>query len=457
MATVLVIEKEQKWRLLLKAACEGRYTLSFCNEDSDALQASVNQTYYDLVLYNLPSDMNETFSQTMQELRKHLPFSPVVVTSDSCEVGTVVLAIKQGAYDFVVKPYDAAKISLALGNAQESLSLKNEINYLRREQDVIYEMSKVIALSPAMRQVIDNVNKFAATDSTVLMTGETGTGKSMLAGSVHFNSSRRLKPFVKINCANIQENLLESELFGHEKGSFTGADKMRVGRFEQANGGSILLDEIGEMSFGLQAKLLRILEEKSFERLGGNRTIHVDTRVIAATHRDLEELVRQKKFREDLFYRINVLPIHLPPLRERKQCLEPLANFLLKKLSRTLHKLVKKFTPEVMELIKAYPWPGNIRQLANTIERAVLLEDGETIQMDNFTLLEVETKQKAEPAGFAKSLPLAELEKEKILAALEESLWIQKDAAILLGVSPRVLNHKIKKFAITHHRWRKNT
>jgi transcriptional regulator with PAS, ATPase and Fis domain len=287
------------------------------------------------------------------------------------------------------------------------------------------------------------------------MTGETGTGKSFLSGTIHFNSQRRDKPFVKINCANIHETLLESELFGHEKGAFTGADKLRIGRFEQAHGGTMFLDEIGEMGLPLQSKLLRVLEEKAFERVGGNKTIHSDVRVIAATNRNLEQLISEGKFREDLYYRINVLFTKLPPLRERKQCIEPLAYSLLKKICRSLGKKIVGFSPIVMEKIIAYPWPGNIRQLANTIDRAAILEDGAIIQTSSISMpgpIEI-TQSQAEDSP-PESLEMGE--KEHILKALEENLWIQKDAAKTLGISPRTLNYKIKKFNISHPRWRKN-
>ena len=226
-----------------------------------------------------------------------------------------------------------------------------------------------------MKEIMKSLERFSRTDSTILITGDTGTGKSFLSGTVHFNSPRRKKPFVKINCANIPVDLLESELFGHEKGAFTGADKQRIGRFEQASGGTIFLDEIGEMNMGLQTKLLRVLEEKSFERVGGNKTIHADVRIIAATNRDLVRQVEMGLFREDLYYRINVLPIRLPSLKERKECLMPLAEVLLRKSCRALRRDIRGFTPEAVASIEAYDWPGNIRQLANTIERAVILED----------------------------------------------------------------------------------
>jgi transcriptional regulator with PAS, ATPase and Fis domain len=314
-----------------------------------------------------------------------------------------------------------------------------------------------------MKDVIATLRKFSETDATILITGETGTGKSFLSGTIHFNSARCKKPFIKINCTNIPETLLESELFGHERGAFTGANKTRVGRFEQASGGSVFLDEIGEMTWDLQAKLLRVLDEKSFERVGGNRTIHSDVRIIAATNRILEEQVAAGKFREDFYYRINVLTVHLPPLRERRGCIEPLANYLLGKSCRSLRKEIRGFSPTVIRMFEAYSWPGNIRQLANSIERAVILEERDTIQEENVSLLQPvglpQTEQEpptTQPPPSSTTHPLEAHEKEFVLKALEDSLWIQKDAAKRLGISPRALNYKIRKLGITHPRWRKN-
>jgi transcriptional regulator with PAS, ATPase and Fis domain len=306
--------------------------------------------------------------------------------------------------------------------------------------------------------MISTLKKFAQTDSTILITGETGTGKSFLSGAVHYNSHRRNKPFIKINCANLPETLLESELFGHEKGAFTGANKTRVGRLEQAKDGTVFLDEIGEMSSALQAKLLRVLEEKSFERVGGNRTITSDVRIIAATNRKPEDQVSEGSFREDLYYRLNVLRVHIPPLRDRHECIEPLSNYLLDKICRNLKKNFNGFAPQVLGAFKSYSWPGNIRQLANTIERAAILEETALIEPQHVILPDL---KKIPPLSGDAPIPrpaesLADKEKETILKALEECLWIQKDAARKLGITPRTLNYKVKKFNITHSRWRKN-
>jgi len=244
-------------------------------------------------------------------------------------------------------------------------------------------------------------------------------------------------------------------LFGHEKGAFTGADRLRVGRFEQADGGTLFLDEIGEISMSLQTKLLRILEDKAFERVGGNRTIHVDVRVIVATNRHLETLIEEGKFREDLYYRINILSVKLPPLRKRQACIEPMAIMMLGKLCRSLKKKIEGFSVPVMERIISYAWPGNIRQLSNVIERAAILQEGPIIRMENIAIPVTTPYAAVEKLG-ARLSPAQATEEELILSALEENLWIQKDTAHKLGLSPRTLNYKIKKYNITHARWRKN-
>jgi transcriptional regulator with PAS, ATPase and Fis domain len=308
-----------------------------------------------------------------------------------------------------------------------------------------------------MQKALASMRRLAQTESTILITGETGAGKSFVSGNIHFNSPRRHRPFIKVNCANIPETLLESELFGHERGAFTGADRTRIGRFEQANGGTLFLDEFCELSFGLQAKLLRVLEDKAFERLGGNKTVQADVRVIAATNRDIEGLVSQGRFREDLYYRVNVLRIHLPPLRERREDIEPLAYYLMQKLCRTLKKKISGFSTQALNLLKSYDWPGNIRQLSNTIERAILLEDDEIIRPESIALPMIGKPAAKEMQAAALSLKLtAEREKEMILNALERNLWIQKDAALQLGLSPRAMNYRIKRLGISHQRWRKN-
>ena len=461
MSNILIIEENNNWRGVLSSALSAVHQLVYWPNGAD-ITRKLDEGSSDIVILDLALKEEEPFS-LLNRVKTALPYAPVIVTSETDNTDLVVQAVKNGASEFIRKPYTKERIRLVLKQALENRSLKNEIDYLRRKQDIVYNFDGVISKSPAMKQVIATLKKFAETDATILITGETGTGKSFLSGTLHFNSHRKQRPFIKINCTNIPETLLESELFGHERGAFTGANKTRVGRFEQANGGTVFLDEIGEMTLDLQAKLLRVLDEKSFERIGGNRTIHSDVRVITATNRNLEERVSNRKFREDFYYRVNVLSVHLPPLRERKACISPLAEHLLIKSCRSLRKEIHGFSPGVMEMFEDYSWPGNIRQLANTIERAVILEETEIIQEENISLLkpvgktsekkdfvDIDISEKTEPYA------LKDHEKEVIIKALEESLWIQKDAAERLGISPRALNYKIRKLGITHSRWRKN-
>jgi DNA-binding NtrC family response regulator len=463
MNTILVYDSSPQTAAATAAALEGRCVLR-CTLDTAEFQEEINERQYDLVFLDIDAAEGQSM-ELLEKVHGRNPLLPIIITSKSERVELIVKAINAGACDFLVHPLSKERINLSVDRAIEIRDQRNEIDYLRRKQDIVYNLNDVIAESPEMKEILKSLERFAKTDSTILITGDTGTGKSFLSGTVHFNSPRRKKPFVKINCANIPVDLLESELFGHEKGAFTGADKLRIGRFEQASGGTIFLDEIGEMSMGLQTKLLRVLEEKSFERVGGNRTIHADVRIIAATNKNLPQQVEKGLFREDLYYRINVLPVRLPSLKERRQCLEPLARTLLQKCGISLRRSIKGFTDEAMAQIIAYDWPGNIRQLANTIERAVILEDGGLIHADNLALPVGRsgavspsspgvTDAPGKAAGTTNSL--ANQERDLILKTLEECLWVQKNAAGKLGISPRALNYKINKLGITHPHWRRN-
>jgi len=455
MRKILLIEHNPKLQNYVKKAIEPTYQLTYCPHGKD-IYSRLRDENYQIILLSFQIEKPDDFG-LLRRIKLLSPQTPVVVLSEIDEASLIVKSIKEGAFDFIVKPFTKEKILMSIERALENRHLKNEIDYLRHEQDIIYNFDAIIASSPAMKRTIATLKKFSQAESTILLTGETGTGKSFLSGAVHFNSRRRKRPFIKINCANIPEALLESELFGHEKGAFTGANKLRVGRLEQGNGGTVFLDEIGEMTQGLQAKLLRVLEEKSFERVGGNRTIHSDVRIICATNRHPEQQVKEGNFREDLYYRINILRVHLPPLRERKECIEILAHFLMEKSCRNLKKKIKGFSLETLEAFKNYTWPGNIRQLANIIERAVILEESPFIQLENTTLQEPpHAKPKHEPLPSHPVHSIRDQEKEIIIKALEESLWVQKEAAKLLDITPRTLNYKIKKFGISHPRWRKN-
>jgi len=297
-----------------------------------------------------------------------------------------------------------------------------------------------------MKEILSVIRKVAPTPATILITGETGTGKELLASLVHFGSPRTKGPFVKVNCAALHENLLESELFGHERGAFTGAEKLRIGRFEQADKGTIFLDEIGDMSSTTQAKVLRVLQEQEFERLGSSgRSVKVDVRVVTATNRELRDEVKEGRFRQDLYFRLNVVNLRIPPLRERLDDILPLARFFLNQYAVDFKKKVSGFSPEAIEKIRRYAWPGNVRELQNSIERAVLLSDDETIGPHNLTL---EGRTEGESVISADTMNLEELERGAIERALRATHGVQKDAAELLGVTPRVLNYKIAEMRI---------
>lgn len=455
MSKILVFETNPDWRDFLVDSFSPSSEINVVSS-SNAFIKKVDSAHYDVIILDLGSEIKKQLS-LLDKIKQKGLYTPVIVTSEAESTELTVEVIKSGAFDFVVKPFSDVRIQHVVRNALENQSLKNELDYLRRQQNVVYDFDKIIAVSPLSKACIQTLKKFSSADLSISVSGETGTGKSFLSGAIHFNSQRRKKPFITINCANILENFLESELFGHEKGAFTGADKLRIGRFEQANGGTLFLDEIGEMSLNLQAKLLRVLEEKAFERLGGTKTIFSDVRLIAATNKNLEKLVAAGTFREDLYYRINILSIEIPPLRNRIEDIEPLSMFLLNKAIRSVDKRITGFSPSVIECFKNYSWPGNIRQLDNTIQRAVMLEEGHIIQRENILTPEpMNIKNPPEVLPEIISSSMSDNEMGMIIKALEACLWIQKDAAKILGVSPRVLNYKIKKFNITHPRWRKN-
>jgi Nif-specific regulatory protein len=375
-------------------------------------------------------------------------------------VSTAVEAMKSGAFDFVQKPFEIEEMEVKIAKALEMRRMQNQIDYLRHAQGDIHTFDSIIGSSGALEQVLSVVRKVARSNTTVLVRGETGTGKELIAGAVHHNSHRAARSFIKVNCAALQENLLESELFGHEKGAFTGADKQRIGRFEQADGGTLFLDEIGDMSANTQAKILRVLQEHEFERLGGTRTLRVDVRLIAATNRDLTTMVEAGTFREDLFYRLNVVAIEMPALRERKEDIPPLANFFIKRFSGELKKKMDGLDADAAKLLMRYNWPGNIRELENSIERAMLLADGTTISSADLRLGDTVSVGGARdnssvvripPTG----IPLEEIERVAIVEALKMSNWVQKDAAELLAISPRVMNYKIKTLGIDFPRGRR--
>ncbi len=391
--------------------------------------------------------------------RERDPRTSVLVMTAYGSIEMAVQAIKEGAFDFVQKPLDLEQIELRVARCVEHWRLLGEVGELRAEKEARQAADPIIGESPALRAAIELAHRVAGTRSTVLVTGETGTGKELLAGLLHRASPRRAGPFVKVNCAALPETLLESELFGHERGAFTGADRQRVGRFEQASGGTLFLDEVGDMSPATQAKLLRVLQDQEFHRLGGTQILRTDARIVAATNQVLETEVRSGRFREDLFFRLDVIRIHLPPLRERREDLAALALHFCERFARELGRPVSGFSEEALERIRTARWPGNARELRNAVERAVLLAEGSRIEAG--ALDGVGGGRPQEPGGCRIELPpegvrLREVERELVLAALRRTGFVQKGAAALLGVSRRKLNYMIARMGITHPSWRRH-
>jgi len=390
--------------------------------------------------------------QLLKELKRLNPEVVVVVLTAFGTVGTAVAAMKEGAYDYLTKPIDLDELLLLIQRVEREVGLSRENRELREQLREKFKVDFIVSASRRMEEALNLVKRAAPSAATVLILGESGTGKELIARAMHYSSLRADKPLVKVNCAALPENLLESELFGHEKGAFTGAVSRRIGRFEQADQGTIFLDEIGDLSPSLQSKLLRALQEKEFERVGSGQTLKVDVRVVAATNRNLEEAIRKGTFREDLYYRLNVVTISLPPLRERKEDIPPLIEHFLAKYSRENQKSGLSVSKEARDLLLNYNYPGNIRELENIVERAVVLSRGDTITTQDLplNLREGKVEDLLKEAGTGRSLPetLEEIERLRITQALESSHGVQTKAAEELGISERVLRYKMKKYGI---------
>src|SRR5580765_1421240 len=456
MGRILIADDHDSLRRgLAQAIAEAGHEVEEAPNGNAAIE-KLHEGFFDVVV----SDLKMGGSSGLEVLKtaKQLhPSTAVILMTAFGSVSTAVEAIKAGAFDYVQKPFEIEEMEVKIEKALEMRRMQHQIDYLRHAQGDIYDFERIIGSSGALEKVLAVVRKVAKSNTTVLVRGETGTGKELIAGAIHHNSHRAARNFIKVNCAALQENLLESELFGHEKGAFTGADKQRIGRFEQADGGTLFLDEIGDMSANTQAKILRVLQEHEFERLGGTRTLRVDVRLIAATNRNLPQMVASGHFREDLYYRLNVVSIEMPPLRERKEDVQQLAMFFLRRFAGELKKRVDGLAPDALKLLMRYNWPGNIRELENSIERAVLLAENPMVNSTDLRLGELTTSSsgsdgspvvKIPPTGIA----LEEIERQAIIEALKMSNWVQKDAAELLAISPRVMNYKIKTLGIDYSR-----
>lgn len=380
--------------------------------------------------------------ELLKKTQEISPNTEVIIITAYSSIPTAINAMREGAYDYIEKPFCPEKAEHLIAKLVERQQLIEENISLQRKLEERYRFENIIAKSSQMRRIIEVIKVVAKSNATVLITGESGTGKELVARAIHAQSYRKDKPFIAVSCAALPESLLESELFGHEKGSFTGAHAQRKGKFEAANKGSLFLDEIGEMSANIQVHLLRVLEEKEFNRVGGNELIKVDVRVIVATNRDMKEAVAQGKFREDLYYRLNVVTIEVPPLRERREDILLLANHFLKKFTAENNKEVTGFSPEATDFLLKHAWPGNVRELENAIERAVILAQGATIEVTH--LRQDNPPLPPPPAG----KDLAEMEKNHILNVLKESGGNLSETARLLKISRVTLYNKIKAYGL---------
>ena len=392
--------------------------------------------------------------QALEQIKAYNPAIPVIIMTAYSSVDSAVEALKTGAYDYLIKPLDFDVLKLTIERACEHAGLKAENKLLRARLNSGLDTADIIGKSRSMKALMEMLAMVAPSEATVLITGESGTGKELVARSLHLNSSRKNHPLVVVNCAAITETLLESELFGHEKGAFTGADKRREGRFMQADRGTIFLDEIGETSPVMQAKLLRVLQHKEVQRVGGEEVVPVDVRIVAATNRDLQAEVAAGRFREDLFYRLNVMALNVPPLRERRDDIPLLADHFLHKYAEKNRKSVKGFAPLAMDMLLRHDWPGNVRELENAIERAVILLTGEHITEKQLPLQIVENYPGQDsaadfpPPAMDGTRSLEDIEKQAILATLEATQGNKSETARRLGITRKTLHNKLKSYDI---------
>ena len=447
---ILVVDDDPSHRTMLKTLLSGwGYAVSEADDGSAAVR-SVHEQPFDLVLMDIRM-IKVSGLEALPEIKAFNPAIPVIIMTAYSSVETAVEALKSGAYDYLTKPLDFDELRITMERAMDYTQLKEENRLLRESLGDRFDRRNIIGRSQAMEKLLETVAQVAPTEATVLLTGESGTGKEMIAGAIHYNSSRRESAFVKINCAAITESLLESELFGHEKGAFTGAFRRKEGKFLLAHKGSIFLDEISEMSPAMQVKLLRVLQEREFTRVGGEDLVKVDVRVIAATNRDLFAEIGAGRFREDLFYRLNVVTLTLPPLRQRREDIPLLAQHFLGIFSEKNRKKVKGFTPQAMDRLLRHDWPGNVRELMNAVERGVVMAQTQYLDSSDLTLIPEgapsEEKLLVE-AGIPVGLPLEEVEKTTILKALEASGGNKSETARKLGITRKTLLAKLRKYGV---------
>lgn len=445
---ILIIDDDVKMlELLEKVLLRKGYLVEVTSKPREALE-KFESDGFDIVV----TDINMPEINGLEILRQIKSISPntiVIMITAFATVSSAVESMKLGAYDYIIKPFNMEEFVLIIQRAAEQVELKKEVEFLRKEIQQRYSFGNIIGKSPQMQRVFNLIKQVANTNSNVIIYGKSGTGKELVAKAIHYNSPRKDKPFIAVNCSAIPESLLESELFGHEKGAFTGAVSSRKGLFEEANGGTIFLDEIGDMSLAMQAKLLRVLEEKEIRAVGSDKPKKVDVRVIAATHKDLEKAVKEGTFREDLFYRLNVIPIYLPELRERVEDIPLLVEYFLKKYNEEAKKNVR-ISKEALACMMKYSWPGNVRELENLIERLVVLSTGDEIRVEDLPehIRVCKAETIVEELTLGDKITLEELEKRYILKVLRETGWHKSNAAKILGIDRRTLYRKIEEYKL---------
>ncbi len=447
-ATILVVDDEQliRWSLASRLKEEG-YRILEAATAGEAL--SLYREGVDLVLLDIGLPDASGLS-VLKQIKESDPDTLVIMLTAQTGVQTAVEAMKHGAFHYANKPFDLDEVVLLVEKALETTQLRREVRTLRARQAQPYSPQSIVGESApivAVRAMLQKIGVSPAT--TVLLTGESGTGKDLAAKVIHYSSSRASKPFMNITCSALPETLLESELFGHERGAFTGADRQKRGLLESADGGTVFLDEIGEMVPMLQAKLLRFLEEKSFKRVGGATDVKVDVRVIAATNRSLQDEVKKGHFRDDLFYRLNVMAVPLPPLRDRHDDVPRLLNHYIDNFNTEFRKKIRGVTPGALKALQAYPWPGNVRELRNAVERAMLLSEGNELNESHFPMLNASDAELSTGMGLpAAGINLEEMERSLVVQALERSGWNQTKAATLLGLNRDQIRYRIEKFKL---------
>jgi DNA-binding NtrC family response regulator len=444
---ILVVDDEEGARDALEVILEDEFDVTTAASGTEALDLC-HYTHFDLIFLDVSMPEIDGI-ETLERLKALSDRTDVVMISASDRAQMAVKSIKLGAYDYITKPFEADDILSAVERVLQKQTLERQVDYLRLEMAHQLGDRQILTQDPAMLAVLDLINKVATTTSSVLITGESGTGKELVARSLHLGSERRKEPFVAINCAAIPSELMESELFGHERGAFTGAHSRSVGKFEYANGGTLFLDEISALRLELQAKLLRVIQEKEVQRLGSNRAIKVDVRIVAATNTNLEENIQRGTFRRDLFFRLNVIPIRLPPLRERRGDVRLLAQHFLRRFNLQLRRQVPGFVPQAVEVLQRYPWPGNVRELENLIERLVVLgRDNEPISHEDLPLEILLDSPFAEQAFLQEKDGLLKardsFERQFILKALKRAQGNQSEAARILGIHRNTLIQKMK-------------